>query len=216
VVLLILVFARPASLAPASTQARQAGEWFALAFPDVPPDYWASDQILACVDAGIVSGYPDGMYQPAAPVTREQMAVYISRALAHGDGNVPDFASTGSFSDAAGSWALKYIEYAAAQNVLKGYPDGYHPGEQVTRAQAAVYIARAVARPTGDGGLATYTAPSTPSFADVQPDHWAYRYIEHCWAQGIVRGYSDGYHPDEVVNRAELAVYIARAFQLTM
>ena len=40
-----------------------------MTFSDVPTDYWAADQILACVDGGIVSGYPDGTYQPAREVT---------------------------------------------------------------------------------------------------------------------------------------------------
>ena len=30
---------------------------------------------------GVVKGYPDGSYQPAGVVTRDQMAVYVARAF---------------------------------------------------------------------------------------------------------------------------------------
>lgn len=53
-------------------------------FTDVPYNYWAVAEIYACYRAGIASGYPDGSYQPGEPVARDQMAVYISRAVAGG------------------------------------------------------------------------------------------------------------------------------------
>jgi hypothetical protein len=95
----------------------------------VPADHWASDDIGACVEAGIVAGYADGSYQPANAVTRDQMAVYISRGLAGGDANVPDFTDTPTFPDVGSEhWALDYVEYAVDQNVVAGYGDGnYHP-----------------------------------------------------------------------------------------
>ncbi len=49
-------------------------------FADVPVGFWAASQIKACVDAGVVQGYPDG-YHPAVPVTRDQMAVFVQRAF---------------------------------------------------------------------------------------------------------------------------------------
>jgi len=51
-------------------------------FADVPADYWARAQIEQCYAEGIVNGYPDGKYHPEETVTRAQMAVYMSRALA--------------------------------------------------------------------------------------------------------------------------------------
>lgn len=50
------------------------------------------------------------------------------------------------------------------------------------------------------------------SFPDVPPAHWAYSHIEAVHAAGIVQGYPDGfYHPDDVVTRDQMAVFIARA-----
>ncbi len=52
---------------------------------------------------------------------------------------------------------------------------------------------------------------------DVASDLWSYKHVEYCVEQGVVGGYLDGtYRPDVVVNRDEMAVYVARAFELVM
>ena len=53
-------------------------------FSDVAWDHWAVLPVELAYENGIVSGYPDGTYRPTLSVTRDQMAVFISRALAGG------------------------------------------------------------------------------------------------------------------------------------
>jgi hypothetical protein len=186
-------------------------------FDDVPPDHWACNEILACVAEGIVFGYDDGSYHPELAVTRDQMAAYISRALAGGDENVPEFTGTPTFPDVPeGFWALKYVEYAVSQNVGGGYEDGtYHPEYQVTRDQMAVYVARSICDPTGEEGLVGYVPADPRNFPDVASDFWSYKHVEYCVENGVVQGYEDGYyHPEIVVTRDQMAVYVARAFGL--
>jgi len=188
-------------------------------FSDVPFTYWAWNHIKACVAEGIVQGFDDNTYRSALPVTRDQMAVYISRALAGGDQFVPTGPTSATFSDVPSDhWAFKYVEYAAAQHIVGGYDDGtYRPAVQVDRAQMAVFIARAVVTPTNRPDLPGYTPPGTPTFPDVPSDHWAYKYIEYI-AQpsvAVTQGYDDGtYRPDLIVTRDQMAVYVQRAFDL--
>jgi hypothetical protein len=79
----------------------------------------------------------------------------------------------------------------------------------------AVYVARSLADPRGDEGVALYTPPAEPTFADVTDGFWAFPHVEYCVAQGVVQGYEDGlYHPSDVVTRDQMAVYVARAFEL--
>jgi N-acetylmuramoyl-L-alanine amidase len=53
---------------------------------------------------------------------------------------------------------------------------------------------------------------SPPTFSDVPADHWAYKQIEYAVSQNVVQGYADGtYRPDVVVDRGQMAVFIARA-----
>jgi Tol biopolymer transport system component len=188
-----------------------------LPFSDIACLYWAGGEITACVDANVVSGYPDGLYRPTWSVSRDQMAAFVSRALAGGDENVPEPPTGASFTDVPlDHWAYDYIEYAAAENVVQGYPAGdYRPLLDVTRGQMAVYVARAMVAPYGEDGLADYIPADPRSFPDVPSDHWAYTHVEYCVENDIVSGYGDGlYHPESVVTRDQMAVYIARAFDL--
>ena len=192
------------------------------AFTDIGCDYWAAREIAACADAGIVTGYPDGTYLPEASIDRAGMAVFIARALAGGDGSVPTAPATPTFLDVpADFWAYKYIEYAADKTIVVGYGDGtYKPTVIVDRGQMSVFISRSMVDPLGDAGLAPYTPPTSPTFSDVTSSNswfWCYKYVEYLHAQGTVTGYPDGtYKPDVAVSRAQMAVYIARAFDLPL
>jgi hypothetical protein len=176
--------------------------------------FWAYAAIDACVAAGIVAGYPGGTYQPANPVTRDQMAVYIARAVAGGDNNVPDFTSTPSFSDVGVEhWALKYIEYAVSHDVVQGYDaTHYVPDAVVDRGQMAVFVARSQGWvKLGDDMT---TAPQV--FPDVLTGFWAGTAVKACVDHAVVQGYLDGlYHPSDTVTRDQMAIYVSRAFQLS-
>jgi hypothetical protein len=190
-------------------------------FDDVPFAYWAYNEIEACAVASIVKGYKDNTYQPGTAVTRDQMAVYISRALVGGDDKVPTGPATATFSDVPiDYWAFKYVEYAKAEQIVQGYPDGrYHPGVELDRGQMAVFIARAIATPSAGTDLVNYTPPTTATFPDVPTSFWAYKYVEYIAqpAIGVTKGYPDGdYHPEYVCTRDQMAVYVARAFKLPL
>jgi M6 family metalloprotease-like protein len=212
-----------ASNAGGSDTATKA-RYILVTFPDVPcepEEHWALREILACVDAGIVQGYPGGNYGPLDAVTRGQMAVYIGRAIATptGDEGVPEpDTGTQSFTDVdATHWAYRYVEYCYANDLVQGYPSGaYHPDEVVNRGQMAVYMSRAVAG--GDEAVPEHIGGAT--FDDVTEANdwaWCYRHVEYCAAQGIVQGYWDGtYRPANDVTRDQMAVYVARAFELPM
>jgi PKD repeat protein/Tol biopolymer transport system component len=184
-----------------------------VAFTDTPTDFWATDYILACVNAGIVGGFGD-LYRPTLAVTRDAMAVFISRALAGGDSLVPTGPPTATFSDVPTShWAYRYVEYAVDNGVVGGFGSLYRPTLTVTRDSMAVFVARAMA----GGDASVPTGPPTAFFTDTPTDHWAFRYVEYCHDEGVVGGYADGtYRPLLAVDRASMAVYVQRAFALPM
>jgi len=105
----------------------------------------------------------------------------------------------------ATSWALHYVSRLACQGVVGGLSDGnFHPNDTTTRAQFTKMIVTVLGWPLLN--------PATPSFPDVQPDYWAYRYIETARAYGVVGGKPDGnFHANDYVTRAELAKLIVRA-----
>ncbi len=50
-------------------------------FTDVPTDHWAAPWIKQLAAEGITSGCGPGLFCPATPVSREQMAVFISNTF---------------------------------------------------------------------------------------------------------------------------------------
>jgi uncharacterized repeat protein (TIGR01451 family) len=201
----------------AGRDALSPGDDVSQTFADVPPDFWGWQQIEAANRLHIVQGYGEGLYRPEGTITRDQMAVYMARALAGGDGGIPVGPETPTFWDVpAQHWAYRHIEYAAEQNVVQGYAGGdYRPDATVSRDQMAVYVARFMVAPGGDQVVAQFVPTGSASFPDVTEDSWAYRHVGYCAAAGVVRGYGDGlYHPERQVTRDQMAVYVVRAMGL--
>ena len=120
--------------------------------------------------------------------------------------------SVTSFADVPiDHWASRDVEAIYAAAITLGYPVDpplYAPADPVDRGQMAVYISRAIA----GGDAAIPAGPSQATFPDVPIDHWAYRYVEYAVANSVVAGYDDGrYYPDGVLDRGQMAVFIARA-----
>ncbi len=184
-----------------------------ITFSDVPPEFPAFREIEAVAAAGVAQGFADGSFAPGWEVTRAQMAVFLARALAGGDGQVPPGPTRASFTDVPRSyWAFRHIEFLTGLGVVRGYADGsFAPEWEVSRAQMAVFLARALA-----GGEANVPpGPPTATFPDVPTDFWAFHHIEFLVDLGVVHGFEDGrYHPELPVSRAQMAIFLAQAFAL--
>ncbi|KUK40458.1 MAG: putative membrane protein, partial [Clostridia bacterium 62_21] len=113
------------------------------AFKDVPRDAWYAGTTAAAVRAGLVSGYGDGTFRPVQPVTREELAVVLARALSLTSAAPGEltFADAGDIS----GWARECVACTAGAGLIKGYPDGtFRPAATATRAEVAVLIYRAL------------------------------------------------------------------------
>ena len=110
------------------------------AFPDDAVVHQRNIRKLATAE--IVVGLPDGSYGPERPVTREQMASFVSRSLEWILGD--DLPTGDAFPDVAGTHEASVRKLAAA-GVVTGFDDGtYGPALPVTRAQMASFLARAL------------------------------------------------------------------------
>jgi hypothetical protein len=108
-------------------------------------------------------------------------------------------------------WANDFIERLYLSRITGGCgvtPLIYCPNQGVTRAQLAVFLLRSMYG-------APYLPPEvgdTTGFNDVPTDHWAAAWIKQLNADGITGGCGDGnFCPNQVVNRAQLAVMLLRA-----
>lgn len=111
-------------------------------FADVPPSnaFYAFIEQMAIRQ--ITTGCGGGNYCPANPVTREQMAAFIIRAL--GEPNPPT-PPTQRFADVPPSNPFyNFIDRMAVLNITHGCGGGnYCPANPVTRGQMAAFLVRA-------------------------------------------------------------------------
>ncbi|SHF41977.1 S-layer homology domain-containing protein, partial [Caldanaerobius fijiensis DSM 17918] len=113
-------------------------------FKDVPSNEWYYPYVSELVNQDIipVDYYRDGKFNPAGNITRLEIAIWVTNALAVN--HVEMHAVTPSFKDYSQNdrWHLN-VDYAVGMGILKGYDDGrFGPYDAATRGQAAVMIVR--------------------------------------------------------------------------
>jgi len=110
------------------------------------------------------------------------------------------------FSDIGGNWAQGYILNMVEVSAISGFPDGsFRPNEGLTRAQAAVLLARVTGVSAG-----TYSPARRGGFSDTV-GYWAEREIDLMQQAGAFIGYTDGlFHPEKIITREEFSVICDR------
>ena len=124
-------------------------------FTDVSPTYPFCASIHHIAALGITTGCAPERFCPAGLVTRQQMALFIGRAIAPGatppssysdgtTGRSYDCSTTSPFTDvAANTEVCNAVGYLWAKGVVDGFGDGtFHPLGLLTRAPAAKFIAK--------------------------------------------------------------------------
>lgn len=132
-------------------------------FADIT-NHWAQAFIAALADRGLISGFPDGSFQPDRPLTRAQFAALLVRSV-----DRPSVRSPRSFRDvAANHWARAAIQQAWERGLLSGYPDGsFRPDATIVRADVLVALVNGLGLTGGEtldlsrffddaGAIATY------------------------------------------------------------
>jgi len=174
-------------------------------YTDVPVDSPFYRSIERIAEVGITAGCSADSYCPESNVTRAQMAVFLLKAM-YGSTYTPP-ATTGLFTDVPGShWAAAWIEQLYREGVTSGCgPGTFCPDGVITRAEMAVFIVKALDLPT----------EYTEMFVDVPWGYWAFAYVNAFAEAGITAGCGGGnFCPDSQVTRAQMAVFLCKAFGL--
>jgi S-layer homology domain len=208
-------------------------------FTDVPRAHPFYKKIETLFHNGITTGCSQGVYCPDADVSRANMAIFLARAIARGDANVP-FSGTlngAPYSCAAGGTSLftdiapadsfcRHVHYVATQNVTLGCgPSLYCPDDLVSRLQMAALVAKAIVAPGGGAAVpqtfgSIYSCdPASPNvhFTDVPATGPFCKHVHFLWARGVVAGCGpDTFCPDGDVARDQMAKFIVNAFNLQL
>lgn len=140
-------------------------------YTDVNAGDWFNNAISTLSNAGIVTGYNDGTFRPNQPITRGEMAKIIA--------NFANLSKGGkTFSDLYGHWSKTYVELAAGNGWIAGYPDGsFRPDQKITRAETVTMINRVLERvPAKELRLLSRSIMLT--FPDNNPGDWYYIAIQ--------------------------------------
>jgi CSLREA domain-containing protein len=214
-------------------------------FSDVPRSHPFYRKIETVLHHGITVGCSGVEYCPSQKVLRDQMAIFLARAIARGGPNIPATGTLGAtpydctpggvslFSDVAPTdAACKSVHYIASQNVTTGCaPSLYCPGTTVTRAEMSIFVARAIVAPGGGAAVpvsygpdpvtgASYSCSAgSPSlhFSDVSVSDTFCKHAHFLWARGVIAGCSASqYCPSGQVGRDEMAKFLSNAFDLKL
>lgn len=174
----------------------------AIDFNDVPQNHSLITEMNYLVDRDIIKGYPDGSFKPNVTVTREQVAVLLSRALRLDTTTIKN----PNYQDVPVNHPY-YKEIAAAHNAgIFQSAQNFTPRGTVTRGTMAIILQRAFHL---EGSEANY-------FTDVTERTDGYQAIYAVANNRIARGYQDGtFKPKLALTRAHFSAFLARALTIT-
>ncbi len=112
------------------------------------------------------------------------------------------------FADMAGHWAEKAVNNMGSRMVVNGTAeDVYEPDRDITRAEFAAIVVRALGLEPGGGDS---------GFSDVGVSDWYNGYIKTAVEYGLIKGFEDGsFKPKDKITREQAMTIIARAMKLT-
>ncbi|WP_150265268.1 S-layer homology domain-containing protein [Paenibacillus tepidiphilus] len=108
------------------------------------------------------------------------------------------------------AWALAAVRSAADAGLVQGVSEEYQvfaPKEYITRAQFAALLLRLT-------GQEPAAASAAQSFSDVKPGAWYYGAVSKAKELGYISGNGSTFNPDGVITRQDMAVMIAKAYDL--
>lgn len=160
----------------------------------------------------LVKGVGDGLYQPWAPLRRDQAATVVRNWLETAFGFVLPGPDTHPFDDLDGNVHVSSIALLHDLGIVNGVDDDlFAPGRLVTRGQFATLIRRAISyadQLSIDGEL---PPDADVPFVDIA-DHAHAPNVQAIAAIGVLTGFTDGSaRPNDPVTRGQLATFLMRA-----
>ncbi|RKL63767.1 PEGA domain-containing protein [Thermoanaerobacteraceae bacterium SP2] len=113
-------------------------------FKDVSTADWYSEEIAKAAAEGYITGYEDGTIKPGNEITRQEVAVILSKVMKL---KTDETKATDKFKDASRipGWSKPYIDTIVRNGYIGGYPDGtIQPSRSISRAESIIMLDRAI------------------------------------------------------------------------
>ncbi len=159
--------------------------------------HWATNQIEAWSNYGVISGY-DGKFSPDRSITRGEFAVVLNRLMA--------YQKTGenTFSDLPDKFYTDSVLKLYKAGVMQGYDGKISPEASLTREEAAVMICRTL-------GILQEESMER-SFADENMvSVWAKPYVNALVNAKLLNGADGKLNPKNTITRAEVVTILDNA-----
>lgn len=170
--------------------------------------HWANNDMIAMSAKMIMEGRSSTKFEPNKPITREEFAVAISRAL----GLEPNAEAARRFPDVSNSSINgAYIGAAIKAGIISGFPDGtFKPNDSITREQLTLMMVRASEASGHALPRATTTVLSV--FKDSkQITRLGAPTVAQAVQSGLIQGVKrDRFDPKGSATRAQAAVLLRR------
>ena len=165
--------------------------------------HWAESVIADWQLRGLISGYQDGTFRPNNNITRAEFVRIMNKALGFSQAAEPAFIDVNP-----NDWFYNDVAIALGTGYCNGYSDGtFKPNEPVTRAEAAVFIARAK-------GLHPNEFPTHVFVDNDLIPAWAKGYVGATVNSGYMSGYQDGtFGSSNNITRAEAVSSLDRVLK---
>ncbi|MFA6783234.1 MAG: S-layer homology domain-containing protein, partial [Sedimentibacter sp.] len=137
-------------------------------FTDLETERWSNRAISTLFNADIISGYPDGTFKPANPITRAEFATIAAKF------DELELGGISKFTDISGHWAEDYITSSELKGWINGYPDlTFRPEQDITRAEAMTLINNVLERKVPEENI----HPDAMFWPDNPKEEWYYEAI---------------------------------------
>jgi len=179
-------------------------------FSDVPSSHFAFQAVEFLKENGVLSGYPDGTFQPDKTVNRAEATKIVVAPLLNPDVDLTGFTSV--YDDVSNNdWYMPYVEIARSKlGIVDGPPKTtvFNGGRPVNKVEFLKILLLA----QGEKPTEMYSEITMPLSLDVtNPDEWYYPYMRSALAASMTMVGEDGFlHPAKPLSRGEVAVLLHR------
>lgn len=170
-------------------------------FPDINASTEEGQAVINLAERGIISGYPDGTFKPANPITRTQAAKILAGILKLDTVHVknPNFKDIKPGDENYGA-----IAALANAGIISGSNGYFYPTKNITRGQMSKMIVK--------GFNLSITNGINIPFNDVKAGNEYEPYIKTLFANSITKGTTPTtFGPQNNVKRSQLASFVVRA-----
>ncbi|MGB3135572.1 MAG: S-layer homology domain-containing protein [Nodosilinea sp.] len=181
-------------------------------FTDLDTKHWAWPILADLSQRNLITGFPDGTFRPAAPITRAEFAAQLAQLF-----NLPTKpqAEVTVYTDMPTThWAYGSVQQSMQMGFLSGYPDGtFLPEQTVSRIHVIAALASGLTLKSSRSALMALKPYSDQS--QVPP--WATSSLIAVLDAGLVVNYPNPKQlaPARPAERAEVAVMLHRALVYT-